>query len=115
MSQHMLETLEADQLLCVNGGGAIDPDAQWIMMRESGGSATAGHLYKEGKGDGTPGNHSSAYGAFQMIESTRKQYMGDNFQSSDFNVQYEAATRYANERYGGWANAKKFWEANRWY
>jgi len=52
------ETLAPDQLLRANGG--ISSAAQWVMMHESGGSTTAGHLHKQGRGDGTPGNHSSA-------------------------------------------------------
>lgn len=95
--------------------GGMNADARWIMMHESNGSSTAGHLHKQGRGDGTPGNHSSAFGAFQMIEATRKQYMGANYQSTDLDVQYEAATRYVQDRYGGWSQAKRFWQANRWY
>lgn len=110
-----LPTLNTDELLTANGGIDMPASAQWIMQHESGGSATAGHLYAQGRGDGTPGNHSSAYGAFQMIQSTRKQYMGADYQSSDINKQYAAATKYVNQRYGGWDQAKSFWQAHRWY
>ena len=95
--------------------GGMNAAARWIMMHESGGSTTAGHLYKQGRGDGTRGNHSSAFGAFQMIQATRKQYMGRNYQSTDFNVQYAAATHYVHDRYGSWENAKRFWQRHHWY
>ena len=107
------ETLSADQLLRPHGG--ISEAARWVMMHESGGSTTSGHLHKQGRGDGTPGNHSSAFGAFQMIEATRKQYMGADYQSTDFNKQYAGATKYVNSRYGGWDGAKRFWQSHHWY
>jgi hypothetical protein len=113
MTTPTLASLTSDQLLSANGG--IPAAAQWVMMHESGGSTTAGHLHKQGRGDGTPGNHSSAFGAFQMIESTRKHYMGANYQSTDFNKQYAAATHYVTDRYGSWAGAKQFWQAHHWY
>jgi hypothetical protein len=106
-------TLTAEQLAIAHGG--INSAAQWIMMRESGGSTTAGHLHFQGRGDGTPGNHSSAFGAFQMIEATRKRYMGADYQSTDFAKQYAGATRYVMDRYGSWEKAKSFWIAHHWY
>ena len=107
------ETVHPDQLATAHGG--IDPAARWIMMHESGGSTTAGHLHKQGRGDGTRGNHSSAFGAFQMIESQRKHYMGANYQSTNFNAQYAAATHYVHDRYGSWGHAEQFWQAHHWY
>lgn len=106
--------LTADQLARPYGG-AIPASAQWIMMHESGGSTTAGHLHAQGRGDGTPGNQSSAFGAFQMIEAQRKRYMGADYQSTDFNKQYAAATHYVTDRYGSWDAAKTFWQGHRWY
>ncbi len=105
--------LTADQLVRANGG--INSAAAWIMQHESGGSTTAGHLHKQGRGDGTPGNHSSAFGAFQMIEATRKRYMGADYQSTDFSKQYSAATRYVTDRYGSWEAAQGFWKSHHWY
>lgn len=105
--------LRTDQLLLAHGG--IPASATWIMQHESGGSTTAGHLHSVGRGDGTPGNHSSAFGAFQMIEATRKRYMGADYQSTDFSKQYAAASRYVADRYGGWDGAKRFWQAHHWY
>jgi hypothetical protein len=112
-TQDTLDTLTDTQLLRPSGG--ISAAAQWVMMHESGGSTTAGHLHKQGRGDGTPGNHSSAFGAFQMIESTRKQYMGKDYQSTDFGKQYAAATRYVTDRYGSWEGAQRFWKSHHWY
>ncbi|HUJ63439.1 MAG TPA: hypothetical protein VLX92_33300 [Kofleriaceae bacterium] len=113
MSAHELETLDGEQLLRVSGG--MGADAHWIMMHESGGNPRAGFLHAQGRGDGTPGNHSSAFGAFQMIESQRKHFMGADYQSTDINKQYAAATKYVDGRYGGWSGAKQFWVAHHWY
>lgn len=113
MTIDIFEQLSADQLQ--RASGAIDPAAAWIMQRESGGSTTAGHLHSQGRGDGTPGNHSSAFGAFQMIEATRRRYMGADYQSTDFSKQYAAATRYVTDRYGSWGAAKQFWQSHHWY
>lgn len=107
------ETLDTDQLAAIHGG--ISSAAHWIMMHESNGSTTAGHLHKQGRGDGTRGNHSSAFGAFQMIEAQRRHYMGHDYQSTDFNKQYAAASHYVHDRYGSWDNAKRFWQHHRWY
>ena len=113
LDQLTADPLTADQLVIPCGG--ISAAANWIMMHESGGSTTAGHLHAQGRGDGTPGNHSSAFGAFQMIESTRKQYMGADYQSTDFAKQYSAATRYVTARYGSWEGAQSFWKGHHWY
>lgn len=113
LDQVDFETLTDETLEAANGG--ISASARFIMMHESGGSTTAGHLYKQGRGDGTRGNHSSAFGAFQMIQATRKHYMGANYQSTDFNTQYRAATHYVNDRYGGWDQAAAFWRRHHWY
>jgi hypothetical protein len=113
MQHDELETLDDDQLSTAQGG--ISSAARFIMMHESAGSTTAGHLHKQGRGDGTRGNHSSAFGAFQMIEAQRKHYMGKNYQSTSFSAQYAAATHYVNDRYGGWGGAEAFWKRHRWY
>lgn len=98
-----------------SASGSMSSAAHFIMMHESGGSATAGHLHSQGRGDGTRGNHSSAFGAFQMIQATRKQYMGSDYQSTDFNKQYAAASHYVRDRYGSWDRAAAFWRSHRWY
>lgn len=108
-----LETLDDAHLETVNGG--LSSAANLFMQHESGGSSTAGHLHSVGRGDGTRGNQSSAFGAFQMIQSTRKQYMGADYQSTDFNKLYAAATHYVSDRYGGWNGAQSFWKKHHWY
>jgi hypothetical protein len=112
-SEHVFETLTAEQLSTAHG--SMSAAARFIMMHESGGSTTAGHLHSRGRGDGTRGNHSSAFGAFQMIKANRKRYMGADYQSTDFNKQYAAASRYVRDRYGSWERAAAFWRRNRWY
>lgn len=113
MKTETFDQLTTDELARPSGG--IPASAQWIMMHESGGSTTAGHLHAQGRGDGTPGNQSSAFGAFQMIEAQRKHYMGAAYQSTDFNTQYAAATHYVSDRYGSWDAAKSFWQGHHWY
>ena len=113
MNTDTFATIALNELVRPCGG--IGASATWIMQHESGGSTTAGHLHKMGRGDGTPGNQSSAFGAFQMIEATRKRYMGADYQSTDFSKQYSAATHYVTDRYGGWDQAKSFWQAHHWY
>ena len=98
MKTDTFEQLTADQLIRPYGG--IPAAAQWIMMHESGGSTTAGHLHAQGRGDGTPGNQSSAFGAFQMIEAQRKHYMGADYQSTSFAKQYAAASHYVSDHVG---------------
>ena len=115
MKAQDLKTLDDTELATAHGGIQMDPAAHWIMQHESGGDPHAGHLYAQGRGDGTRGNHSSAYGAFQMINSTRKHYMGRDFQSGDLGKQYAAASHYVRDRYGSWGNAERFWKAHRWY
>jgi hypothetical protein len=59
--------------------------------------------------------HSSAFGLFQMIAANRKHYMGRDWQSTDPNKQFAAASRYVHDRYGSWDNAKAFWQRRHWY
>ena len=73
-----MQTIDHDELAGVHGG--MEAAARWVMMHESNGSPTAGHLAHTRA-------HSSAYGAFQMIEANRRHYMGRDYQSSDFGKQ----------------------------
>jgi hypothetical protein len=98
-----MKTLDLDQLDSVQGGVNMPSSAQWIMQHESGGDTHAQNA------------HSTAFGAFQMLKATRKQYMGANWQSTDLGAQYNAASRYVQQRYGGWDNAKSFWQRHHWY
>ena len=110
MFDQELETLDSETLGTIHGGcqerhagGGMDPNARWIMMRESGGRTHAKNPT------------SSAFGAFQMIKANRKHYMGRNWQSTDFGAQYRAASHYVRDRYGSWASAKRFWQRHHWY
>lgn len=103
MSDQTLPTLDASQLQAASGGVSMPASAQWIMQHESGGNTHARNP------------HSTAFGAFQMLKATRKQYMGSNWQSTDLGAQYNAATHYVDQRYGGWDQAKSFWQAHHWY
>src|SRR3569833_2142357 len=58
-----LEAIEPEQLATVGGGVNMPSSAQWIMQHESGGNTHAQNPT------------STAYGAFQMLKATRKQYM----------------------------------------
>lgn len=103
MSNNIFETLSTEDLCNTQGGVDMPSSANWIMQHESGGNTHAQNPT------------SSAYGAFQMLKATRKQYMGSNWQSSDLGAQYGAATHYVDQRYGGWDQAKSFWQQHHWY
>ena len=98
-----MKTLDLDQLESVSGGVNMPSSAQWIMQHESGGNPHAQNA------------HSTAFGAFQMLKATRKQYMGANWQSTDLGAQYAGASGYVRDRYGSWDNAKSFWQRHHWY
>lgn len=103
---NQLEALPLEALSVVTGGvsaGQMPADARWIMQHESGGNTHAKNPT------------STAYGAFQMLKATRKQYMGADWQSSDLGAQYKGASGYVNQRYGGWSGAKQFWQSHHWY
>jgi len=100
------ESLSIEALDHVTGGfsaAALPASARWIMQHESSGNPRAQNP------------KSTAYGAFQMLAATRKQYMGSHWQSSDLHEQYLAATKYVNQRYGGWDKAQAFWKTHNWY
>ncbi len=100
------EAITLEDLGRVQGGfsaGDMPADARWIMQRESGGNPRAQNPT------------STAFGAFQMLKATRKQYMGADWQSTDLQAQYNGASRYVNQRYGGWSGARRFWQSHHWY
>ena len=104
MPTNTLESLSFEQLATAHGGQSGMPaSAQWIMQHESGGNPRAQNPT------------STAYGAFQMLKATRKQYMGADWQSSNLNKQYEGASGYVKDRYGSWDKAKAFWQKHHWY
>ncbi len=97
------ETISPDLLERAIGGVSMPASAKWIMQHESGGNSHAKNPT------------STAYGAFQMLKATRKQYMGADWQSSDLGKQYAGATKYVDKRYGSWDKAESFWKAHHWY
>ena len=106
MANQPFQTLTLDDLGSVQGGFSardMPADARWIMQHESGGNPHAQN------------SHSTAYGAFQMLKATRKQTMGADWQSGDLGAQYRGATKYVNQRYGGWSGARRFWQSHHWY
>lgn len=58
---------------------------------------------------------SSAFGIWQGLESTRKAYLGPNYQTTDPVMQLDAFRRYVKDRYGTPENAQAFWQRNHWY
>jgi hypothetical protein len=106
MTNQPFDAISLDDLGRVQGGFSasdMPADARWIMQHESGGNPRAQNPT------------STAYGAFQMLKATRKQYMGADWQSSDLGAQYHGASKYVNQRYGGWSGAKRFWQSHHWY
>src|SRR5579862_2495014 len=90
------ETLFPDLLSIVTGGFSksdMPPAAQWMMEHQA-----------------PDDPHSTAFGAFKLIEATRRRYMGANWQSTDLHDQYSAATKYVKQQYGGWNQAEAFWK-----
>lgn len=59
--------------------------------------------------------HSTAFGAFQMLEMTRRKYMGANWQSTNLEDQYRGATKYVRAHYGTWDRAEAFWKKHNRY
>ncbi|WP_341779864.1 aggregation-promoting factor [Levilactobacillus sp. HBUAS70063] len=66
----------------------------WIANKESGGSYTASN-----------GNY---YGKYQLSKS----YLNGDYSAAN---QEKVANSYVSSRYGSWAAAKAFWQANGWY
>jgi bacteriocin-like protein len=97
-----MKTIDKHELAAISGG-AMSPDAHWVMMHESGGDTHARNP------------HSTAFGAFQMLVANRRHYMGADYQSTNLDKQYAAASHYVRDRYGSWANAKSFWQGHHWY
>ena len=66
----------------------------WIANKESGGSYTA--------------SNGSYYGKYQLSKS----YLNGDYSAAN---QEKVANNYVTSRYGSWAAAKTFWQANGWY
>jgi len=74
--------------------GSSSSAKSWIANKESGGSYTA-----------TNGNY---YGKYQLSKS----YLHGDYSAAN---QEKVANSYVSSRYGSWAAAKSFWQANGWY
>lgn len=81
--------------------GISDPDAVWLIGKESGCRPTAQNPT------------STAYGIFQFLDST---WAGVGcVKTPDPVEQMRCGTKYVMQRYGSWAGARSFWQRNRWY
>jgi hypothetical protein len=49
------------------------------------------------------------------LESTRKQYLGADWQTTDPAKQLDAFRRYVADRYGTAEKAQAFWQEHGWY
>lgn len=81
--------------------GISDPDAVWLISKESGCNPTAQNPT------------STAYGIFQFLDSTWKGV--DCVKTSDPVEQMRCGTKYVMARYGSWAKARSFHAGNGWY
>jgi hypothetical protein len=78
----------------------------YIIQHESGGDPTAQNP------------HSSAFGIWQGLQSTRELYaqkMGFDPNTTDVNQQLQMFREYVSERYGTAENAEAFWRVHHWY
>lgn len=87
-------------------GGNENTARDWIIQKESSGKTTAQNPT------------SSAFGLGQLIIANRRAYgkkLGIDPGTTDHNEQLALMDEYVKERYGSYAQAKKFWEKNNWY
>lgn len=57
---------------------------------------------------------SSAYGLCQSLPATKMASAGDDYMTNPV-TQLKWCNGYAQQRYGGWANAYSFWSVNKWW
>lgn len=81
--------------------GISDPDAVWLIGKESGCNPNAQNP------------RSTAYGIFQFLDSTWKGV--GCVKTSDPVEQMRCGTKYVMARYGSWAKARSFHAGNGWY
>lgn len=80
-----------------SGGCTNNPDANFIYMKESGClTSIVNPIGCKGLGQSCPASKIAHCG-------------------NDFSCQHAWFSNYAQERYGGWAGARAFWEANSWW
>lgn len=81
-------------------------DRDWIIQKESSGNPNAKNP------------NSSAFGLGQLIRSNREAYakrFGFDPDTTNPQEQLKMMDAYVQERYGSYANARKFWEQHNWY
>lgn len=81
--------------------GISDPDAVWLISKESGCNPNAQNP------------RSTAYGIFQFLDGTWKGV--GCVKTSDPVEQMRCGTKYVMARYGSWAKARSFHAGNGWY
>lgn len=81
--------------------GISDPDAVWLISKESGCNPNAQNP------------RSTAYGIFQFLDSTWKGV--GCVKTSDPIQQMICGQKYVMARYGSWAKARSFHQGNGWY
>lgn len=93
------------ELSSVGGGWqqSLTPAERWLIEHEGGYNPSAKNPT------------STAFGIWQGLESTRKRYLGTNWQTTDANLQLDAMRRYVSDRYGNAENAQRFHEQNGFY
>lgn len=87
-------------------GNSEEANRNWIIQKESEGVPTAKNP------------NSSAYGLGQLIKSNREAYakrFGFSPDTTDPQEQLQMMDAYVKERYGSYAEARKFWEEHNWY
>lgn len=106
------ESTAGDSAGATTSGGAsangdwrstLTPDETWLWTRESSLDPTADNPT------------STAFGIWQGLAATRKQYLGKDWETTDPYKQIDAGRRYIKDRYGNAANAKAFWVRQGWY
>ena len=87
-------TTSTNMAATTSTSGSTSSAKSWIANKESGGSYTASN-----------GNY---YGKYQLTKSL----LNGDYSAAN---QEKVANSYVSSRYGSWAAAKAFWQANGWY
>lgn len=87
-------TTSTNMAATTSTSGSTSSAKSWIANKESGGSYTASN-----------GNY---YGKYQLTKSL----LNGDYSAAN---QEKVANSYVSSRYGSWAAAKSFWQANGWY
>lgn len=101
------ETVIKDVPPATGGGSYVaklkaDPNANYIINRESGWDPYATNA------------SSGAYGICQALPGSKMASVGSDW-ATNIETQAKWCNSYAMERYGSWAAARSFWDANHWW